>query len=75
MRGTLFQKTKVDRWSLGLEHDLDRNVHPEKPTAPLFFHFLDSPPNFVFCVPFFVCVSLQAFSLNHFLKQLCLYIS
>lgn len=61
MSGTLFQKTKVDRWSLGLKHDLDWNVHPEKSSVPLFFHFLDSSPNFVSCVPFFVCVSPLTF--------------
>ena len=50
--GSSFRKTKVDRWSLGLEHDLGWNVHLEKSTAPLISHFPDSLPNLVFCMFF-----------------------
>lgn len=43
MSGSLFQKTKMDRWSLGLEHDLGYNLHPEIPTVALVFIFLIQP--------------------------------
>lgn len=69
MSGTLFQKTKMGRWSSVLEHDLDWNVHPEKSTVSLFFIFLMHPLT-LFSVSFFPCVSLLTFSFNHFFQTI-----
>lgn len=66
MSRSLFQKTKMNRWSLGLEHNLGWNAHPEKSTVALFFIFLIHLLTLFSLCLFFFCISLLNFSLSCF---------